>query len=104
MTTFVSPLVSAATVGAGLPDIAPKFDAPWMPTLNNVASMMLGTFLVALVIGLGVGVIVWIFGKLSSSGRAQDVGISFMLWTLVAAALLAGASGFIGWGMGLPLF
>ena len=58
----------------------------------------------ALVIGLGVGVIVWIFGKLSSSGRAQDVGISFMLWTLVAAALLAGASGFIGWVMGLPLF
>ena len=73
MTTFVSPLASAATVGAGLPDIAPKFDAPWMPTLNNVASMMLGTFLVALVIGLGAGVIIWIFGKLSSSGRAQDV-------------------------------
>lgn len=104
MTTFVSPLASAATVGAGLPDIAPKFDAPWMPTLNNVASMMLGTFLVALVIGLGAGVIIWIFGKLSSSGRAQDVGISFMLWTLVAAALLAGATGFISWGMGLPLF
>ena len=97
-------LTSFTTLGANLPDISPRFDAPWMPTLNNVASMMLGTFLVALVIGLGVGVIVWIFGKLSSSGRAQDVGISFMLWTLVAAALLAGAAGFISWGMGLPLF
>lgn len=97
-------LTSFTTLGANLPDISPKFDAPWMPTLNNVASMMLGTFLVALVIGLGVGVVIWIFGKLSSSGRAQDVGISFMLWTLVAAALLAGAAGFISWGMGLPLF
>lgn len=97
-------LTSFTTLGANLPDISPQFDAPWMPTLNNVASMMLGTFLVALVIGLGVGVVVWIFGKLSSSGRAQDVGISFMLWTLVAAALLAGAAGFISWGMGLPLF
>lgn len=97
-------LTSFTTLGANLPDISPRFDAPWMPTLNNVASMMLGTFLVALVIGLGVGVVIWIFGKLSSSGRAQDVGISFMLWTLVAAALLAGAAGFISWGMGLPLF
>lgn len=97
-------LTSFTTLGANLPDISPKFDGPWMSTLNNVASMMLGTFLVALVIGLGVGVVIWIFGKLSSSGRAQDVGISFMLWTLVAAALLAGAAGFISWGMGLPLF
>ena len=97
-------LTSFTTLGANLPDISPRFDAPWMPTLNNVASMMLGTFLLALVIGLGVGVVIWIFGKLSSSGRAQDVGISFMLWTLVAAALLAGAAGFISWGMGLPLF
>ena len=97
-------LTSFTTLGANLPDISPRFDAPWMPTLNNVASMMLGTFLVVLVIGLGVGVVVWILGKLSSSGRAQDVGISFMLWTLVAAALLAGAAGFISWGMGLPLF
>ena len=93
-----------STLGAGLPDIQPRFDAPWMPTLNNAASWFLGTFLVALIIGLGVGVIVWIFGKLSSSGRAQDVGISFMLWTVIAAALLAGAAGFISWGMGLPLF
>lgn len=48
--------------------------------------------------------LVWIFGKLSSSGRAQDVGISFVVWGIVAAALIAGAASLIGWGAGLPLF
>ena len=109
MKTLTSTIASAVTLGANqpdtnLPDITPKFDGPWMPTLNNIASIMLGTFLVVLVIGLGVGLLVWVLGKLSSSGRAQDVGITFIVWTVVAAAGLASASGLIGWAMGLPLF
>lgn len=104
MTTFVSPLAFAATVGANLPDIAPAFDAPWMPTLNNIASMVLGTVLVVLVIGVGISVVIWVLGKLSSSGRAQDVGVTFIIWTLIGAAIAGSAAGLVGWGMGLPLF
>ena len=55
-------------------------------------------------VAVGIGVLVWIFGKLASSGRTQDVGIGFVVWGIVAAALIAGAAGLIGWGAGLPLF
>lgn len=95
---------AATTVAAGVPDIAPSFNGPWMPTIQNIAGLALGTFLVILIVAVGIGVLVWIFGKLSSSGRAQDVGISFVVWGIVAAALIAGAASLIGWGAGLPLF
>ena len=97
-------LSASAVVGATMPDIAPSFDAPWMPTLTNITSMMLGTFLVVLTLGLGAGALIWVIGKLAQSGRAQEVGITFFVWTLVGAAVIAGVSGFIGWAMGLPLF
>ncbi|RFP70466.1 hypothetical protein D0N42_08290, partial [Micrococcus luteus] len=48
--------------------------------LPQDAGSALGTFLVILIVAVGIGVLVWIFGKLSSSGRAQDVGISFVVW------------------------
>ena len=95
---------AATTVAAGVPDIAPSFNAPWMPTIQNVTGLALGTFLVILIVAVGIGVLVWIFGKLSSNGRAQDVGISFVVWGILAAALIAGAASLIGWGAGLPLF
>ncbi|MCV7575842.1 hypothetical protein M3E72_002295 [Micrococcus luteus] len=95
---------AATTVAAGVPNIAPRFDGPWMPTITNVTGLALGTFLVLLIVAIGIGVVVWIFGKLASSGRAQDVGIGFVLWGILAAALIAGAAGLIGWGAGLPLF
>lgn len=87
-----------------MPTITPTFDAPWMPTITNVTGMALGTFLVVLALAIGIGVLIWIFGKLSSNNRAQDVGISFLVWGIVAAALIAGATSLVAWGMGLPLF
>ncbi|MER6987055.1 hypothetical protein AB0M33_04560 [Micrococcus luteus] len=95
---------AATTVAAGVPNIAPSFNGPWMPTIQNITGLALGTFLVILIVAVGIGVLVWIFGKLSSNGRAQDVGISFVLWGVLAAALIAGAASLIGWGAGLPLF
>ncbi|MDO4240679.1 hypothetical protein [Micrococcus sp.] len=87
-----------------MPTINPTFDAPWMPTLQNITGLALGTFLVILVLGIGAGVLMWILGKLSSNGRAQEVGVTFMVWSIVAAALIAGATSLVAWGMGLPLF
>ena len=49
---------AATTVAAGVPDIAPRFDGPWMPTIQNVTGLALGTFLVILIVAVGIGVLV----------------------------------------------
>ena len=47
---------AATTVAAGVPDIAPSFNGPWMPTIQNITGLALGTFLVILIVAVGIGV------------------------------------------------
>ncbi len=102
MSTSISSFTENLVIG--MPAIAPTYDAPWMPTLENITGMAIGTALVAIVAAVAIGGMLWLFGKLSSSGRAQEVGISIFLWGVIGGALIAGASALVRWGAGLPLF
>lgn len=104
-TLMYATLMSLTTsIAASVPQIGPTFNAPWMPTLNSVTSMVIGTALVAIMIAGVIGGVLFLFGKLTSSSRAQDVGLSIFLWVAVVGALIAGVSALVRWGAGLPLF
>lgn len=84
--------------------VEPTYDAPWMGLLNDGAGWVLGTLLVVVVVLLAVGALMWIAGKLGGSSRAQDVGITILLWTVLGAIVIGGAGGLISWAAGLDLF
>lgn|SRR5690625_1305410 len=85
-------------------NVEPSYDAPWMGLLNDGAGWIVGTVLVVIVILLVVGAMIWVAGKLGGSGRAQDVGVTFILWTVVAAVVVGAAGGIIAWAAGLDWF
>lgn len=85
-------------------DVSPTYDAPWMGLLNDGAGWVLGTLLVVVAVLLGVGALMWIAGKLGGGSRAQEVGITIVLWTVVGAIVIGGAGGLIAWAAGLELF
>lgn len=85
-------------------DVEPSYDAPWMNLLGDGADWIVGTVLYVIVILLVVGVLIWIGGKLGGSGRAQDVGVTFIIWVIVGAAVVGGGGAIISWASGLDIF
>lgn len=86
------------------PGITPNFNAPWMPSLQNVGGMVTATAIVLLAVVVVVGAVVWVAGKLSNTGGAQNAGISILLWGVVAAVIIGSTGGIIAWATGIPLF
>lgn len=85
-------------------NVEPSFDAPWMPLLSDGANWAVGTVLVVIVILLVVGVAIWVAGKLGGSGRAQEVGVTFLLWTVIGAIFVGAAGGIVAWASNLDWF
>ncbi len=98
-------LTSLSVLAGGYdPGVTPNFNAPWMDQLQNIGGMVLATALVLFVIAVVAGLVVWLFGKLSGGGRAQDTGLSILLWGVVAAVVVGSIGGIISWATGVPLF
>lgn len=99
-------LTSLSVVAGGYdPGVTPNFDAPWMPQLQSIGGMVLATALVLFVIAIVAGLAVWLFGKIGpGGGRAQEGGLSILLWGVLAAVAVGSIGGIIGWSTGVPLF
>ncbi|MFC0248438.1 hypothetical protein ACFFIO_07980 [Citricoccus parietis] len=99
-------LTSLSVMASGYdPGVKPNLDAPWMPELQNIGGMVLGTALVLFVIAIGVGLAVWLFGKIGpGGGRAQEGGLSILLWGVVASIIIGSLGGLIAWATGIPVF
>jgi len=85
-------------------DIEPDYSAPWMGLLGDGVGWLVGTFLIVIGALLAVGVLIWLAGKLGGSSRAQDVGVTFVLWVVIGAIVLGGIGGIIAWASGLDVF
>lgn len=85
------------------PGVTPNSDAPFIPTLQNLAGSIMMACIVIAVIALIIGAVLFIMGKIGGNGRAQDVGFMVMVWVLVGAAVIGSASGLVAWGSGLQL-
>lgn len=68
--------------------------------LNTVAGYFLGSAVVILVIGLGVGITMWIAGRKTGSNLATK-GLVTSGLAVLGAVILGGAGGAVQWGSGL---
>ncbi|QCU77993.1 hypothetical protein E7744_07205 [Citricoccus sp. SGAir0253] len=98
-------VLTAVTLAGGYnPGISPNFNAPWLPTVQSVGGMVVATAIVVLGIVVVAGLLMWVAGKLGAGGRAQETGLSILLWGVVAAAVIGSIGGIIAWATGIPLF
>lgn len=86
------------------PGIIPNFDAPWMPSLQNVGGMIMATAIVVLGIVLILGAVLWAAGKLGAGSKAQDAGLNVLLYGTLGAVVIGSAGGIVAWATGVPLF
>lgn len=85
------------------PNVKPNSNAPMVKTLQELAGIVVFIAVIALVVALVIGAVMWAFGKIQGNGRAQDVGVTVLMWTLIAAAVVGSATGLITWSTGLNL-
>ncbi|MGM7670248.1 hypothetical protein [Microbacterium sp. A93] len=98
-------LTDLAVVAQGYnPGISPNFNAPWMPSLQNIGGMVMATAIVVLGIVLVLGAVLWAAGKLGAGPNAQGAGLKVLLYGTLGAVIIGSAGGIIAWATGVPLF
>ena len=85
------------------PGVDFDYSAPWLGSFRSIAGMIGATVVVCLFIGGVISVGFLIFGKLSKSEQGTSKGLTGLLYTVIAAAILGSLAGIIGWASGLPL-
>lgn len=83
--------------GGYKPDVQPNFSAPFFTPLNNIAGIALAVGLITMVILAICAVILFVIGKVFHQGKAQEKGLSIILWGLAGAVLLVSLSGLVFW-------
>lgn len=86
------------------PGVSPRMDAPWNSFFQEMGGRLLGTGFIVLVILAAVFLLVWLGGRIGNNSRAQEGGLSNLLWTVVGAVILASIGGAITWFSGFTLF
>lgn len=100
LTVATGALVLSNTVAAHAaynPGFTPNFDNPATTPLNNIAGIILAVSLIVTGILAICAVILFIIGKVFHQGKAQEKGMSIILWALAGAVLLVSISGIIYW-------
>lgn len=85
------------------PNVKPNSNAPFVKTIQDIAGIAMFVCVVLLVIAFAVGAVMWVYGKIMTNGRAQEVGVAVLMWTVIGAACVGSAPGLIKWGTGLDL-
>lgn len=102
----------AAQVNTGLmiatskldPKVTPKNDAPFLQPLRDLVGNVVTACLILAVLALLVGVVAFIFGRVSGSSRAQEVTLTVAVWVLIGAMIIGCASAAVAWAAGWNLF
>lgn len=77
-------------------------DYSWVPSgLQNFASGILGMIIMASVIVLIIGVVKFMFSKLTATLVDNPNGIKILLGVIVACVLLGSIGGLVAWGCNL---
>lgn len=101
---WTRPMAIVAGIDEDDLDIAPSFDAPWMGPLNNMGGYILGTLIVASVIILAVGVVIFLVGRAASNSGMQGKGASALLVGLIGVAILGSITGIVLFFANMDIF
>lgn len=85
------------------PGVTVQSDAPFLPALRDVAGWGMALGLVFLVLIIVVGGVLIGMGKISNTPGNQSKGFMVLLFGLIGAAVVAGASGIVFFGTGIGL-
>lgn len=76
-------------------------EIPGLSSLNTVAAYFLGSAIVILVVGLAVGITMWLTGRAKGGSNTASKGLTTSGIAVAGAIVLGGAGGAIQWGSGL---
>lgn len=94
---LANPLTLAVITAAYRPEITPDFSNPFTTPLNRIAGIALAVSLILMVIFLIAAVVLFIIGKVFHQGKAQEKGLSIVLWGFAGAIALVSLSGLVFW-------
>lgn len=86
------------------PGVEIDMGAPWMSSLRDLVGYVGGTVLILAVLGIFVGLILWIVGKFGGMSQAQNGGLVCMLISVIAAAIAGSATAAVVFFGGFTLF
>ncbi|NWN87274.1 MAG: hypothetical protein HLX51_01815 [Micrococcaceae bacterium] len=86
------------------PDVEPIMDSPWNDFFQEMGGRLIGTGFIFLVIFAAVFLFMWLGGRFGGNARAQEGGLSNLLWVVLGAVILASIAGAIAWFSGFSLF
>src|SRR5690625_2859860 len=86
------------------PGVTPNMDSPWNNFFQDMGGRLIGTGFIVLAIFAAVFLFMWLGGRIGSNSRAQEGGLSNLLWVVLGAVLLASIGGAIAWFSGFSLF
>lgn len=88
---------TVAAHAAYRPEIKPDFNNPATSPLNKIAGVILAVCLILTAILAIIAIILFVIGKVFHQGKAQEKGMSIILWCLAGAVALVSISGLIFW-------
>ncbi|MFW0120366.1 hypothetical protein ACN08Y_10685 [Rothia sp. P5764] len=100
ITTLASMMIFTITnaFAAGYkPQVSPNFNNPIAQPMNDIAGIGLAIGLIVMVICLIGATILFVIGKIFHQGKAQEKGLSILLWGLFGAVILTSLSGLVFW-------
>jgi len=86
------------------PGVTPNMDSPWNNFFQDMGGRLIGTGFIVLAIFAAVFLFMWLGGRIGNNSRAQEGGLSNLLWVVLGAVLLASIGGAIAWFSGFSLF
>lgn len=102
LTTQLTNIQTAAVNGSGElvaqsfdPGVTVQSDAPFIEPLRTAAGWGIALGIVFMVIIVIIGAILLGLGKISNTPGNQSKGAMVILWSLISAAIIAGASGLV---------
>lgn len=85
------------------PGVVANDTAPWLPLLRTIAGWVLVTVIIALVIVIIIGALMFGVGKMTSTQGAQQTGAGILIWGFGIAAIVGSVSGLVYFFSGLSL-
>lgn len=96
-TALAHPATQTVLQAAYRPEVTPDFSNPFTDPLNRIAGIALGVSLILMVVFAIAAVVLFIIGKVFHQGKAQEKGLSIVLWCFGGAIALVSLSGIIFW-------
>lgn len=93
---------SLITIAAKVPDISPRYDAPFFQAFTRIASWVLGVSLVLAFVALILAILAIMFRGVVPE-RARSFAAANIGWVFLGLALLGSISGVFAWLVGFDL-